>query len=45
VVIAGIAAVQTVASSWLYLRTKPAYKLEYLRLKRFAEEVHGTPEE
>ena len=44
-VIAGIAAAQTVASAWLYLRTRAAYKTEYMMLKKFAEEVHGDPEE
>ena len=43
-VIAGVAAVQTVASMWLYLRTRAAYKLEYLQLRKFAEEVHASPE-
>ena len=42
--IAGVAALQTIASTWLYLRTRGAYKLEYLQLRRFAEEVHATPE-
>ncbi|CAK0743532.1 hypothetical protein CVIRNUC_001477 [Coccomyxa viridis] len=44
-VIAGIAAAQTIASAWLYLRTRAAYKTEYMMLKKFAEEVHGNPEE
>ncbi len=44
-VIAGIAAAQTIASAWLYLRTRAAYKTEYMMLKKFAEEVHGDPEE
>ena len=44
-VIAGVAAAQTVASMWLYLRTRAAYKLEYQRLRKFAEEVHANPEE
>ena len=44
-VIAGIAAAQTMASAWLYLRTRAAYKIEYTMLKKFAEEVHGDPEE
>ena len=43
--IAGVAAVQTIASMWLYLRTRAAYKLEYQQLRKFAEEVHATPEE
>lgn len=43
--IAAVAAVQTVASAWLYLRTRAAYKIEYLQLKRFEEEVHASPEE
>lgn len=39
-IIAGIAAVQSVASCWLFLRTRPLYRAEFLRLQKFEQEVH-----
>ena len=39
-IIAGIAAVQAVASTWLFLRTRPLYRTEFARLQKFEQEAH-----
>ena len=41
-IIAAIAAIQTVASSFLYRRTRSIYRQEFLRLKKFEAETHAS---
>ncbi len=43
-VISGMAALQSVASYWLYLRTREVYNEEFKRLRRFEQEVLGSTE-
>ena len=38
--IAGLAAVQSVASCLLFLRTRPIYRAEFARLQKYKRETH-----
>ena len=39
-IIAGLAAVQSVASCLLFLRTRPIYRAEFARLQKYKRETH-----